>query len=73
MWGNYGQRVADGQRVAEYLRVLERQPAPAKMWLEIQRDWPLLVAVDQLSDICKTVSSREAWADYLNRKPRGKK
>ena len=24
-------------------------------------------------DICKTVSSREAWADYLNRKPRGKK
>ena len=67
MWGNYG------QRVAEYLWFLERQPVPAKMWTEIQRDWPLLVAVDQLSDICKTVSSREAWADYLNRKPRGKK
>lgn len=67
MRGNYG------QLVAEYLWLLERQLAPAKMWLEIQRDWPLLVAVDQLSDICKTVSSREAWADYLNRKPRGKK
>lgn len=67
LWGNYG------DRIAKYLRTLERQPAPTKMWMEIQEGWPLLVAVDQLSDICKTVSSREAWADYLNRKPRGKK